>query len=70
MTGQAGGVNFHWATILLPATVVDYVIVHELAHLEEQNHTWEFWQRVGRALPEYEQRKAWLAEHGGQHVVL
>jgi len=68
--GQAGGVNFHWATILLPATVVDYVIVHELAHLIEPNHTPEFWARVGRALPEYEQRKAWLAEHGGSHVVL
>ncbi|PKN58178.1 MAG: M48 family peptidase [Deltaproteobacteria bacterium HGW-Deltaproteobacteria-14] len=68
--GQAGGVNFHWATILLPATVVDYVIVHELAHLVAPNHTPEFWQRVARALPEYEQRKAWLAEHGGRHVVL
>jgi predicted metal-dependent hydrolase len=68
--GQAGGVNFHWATILLPPGVVDYVVVHELAHLVEPNHTPEFWQRVARTLPEYEQRKAWLAEHGGRHVVL
>ena len=68
--GQAGAVNFHWATILLAASVVDYIIVHELAHLSEPNHTPEFWQRVGRALPEYEQRKAWLAERGGRHVVL
>ena len=68
--GRAGNVNFHWATILLPISLVDYVIVHELAHLIEPNHTPEFWQRVGRALPEYEQRKNWLAEHGGRHVVL
>ena len=68
--GQAGVVNFHWATILVPGSVVDYVIVHELAHLIEPNHTPEFWLRVGRALPEYEQRKAWLAEHGGRHVIL
>lgn len=68
--GRAGGVNFHWATILLPVSVVDYVVVHELAHLVEPNHTPEFWARVGRSLPEYEQRKAWLAEHGGQYVVL
>ncbi len=68
--GPAGNVNFHWATILLPASIVDYVIVHELAHLIEPNHTPEFWLRVGRALPEYEQRKNWLAEHGGRHVVL
>jgi len=68
--GKAGNLNFHWATILLPISLVDYVVVHELAHLVEPNHTREFWLRVGRALPEYEQRKGWLAEHGGRLVVL
>lgn len=68
--GQSKCVNFHWATILLPASVIDYIVVHELAHLAESNHTPEFWRRVARALPDYEQRKAWLAEHGGRHVVL
>ena len=68
--GKAGNVNFHWATILLPASLVDYVIVHELAHLIEPNHTPEFWLRVSRALPEYEQRKAWLAQHGGRQTTL
>jgi predicted metal-dependent hydrolase len=68
--GKAGNVNFHWATILLPPSLVDYVIVHELAHLIEPNHTPEFWRRVARALPEYERRKSWLAEHGGRQVVL
>jgi predicted metal-dependent hydrolase len=68
--GKAGNVNFHWATILLPVSLVDYVVAHELAHLVEPNHTPEFWLRVGRALPEYEQRKSWLAEHGGRHVAL
>ena len=68
--GRAGGLNFHWAAILLPPRIVDYIIVHELAHLIEPNHTPEFWARVARALPEYEQRKVWLAEHGGEHVAL
>jgi hypothetical protein len=68
--GHVGNVNFHWATILLPGSIVDYVIVHELAHLVETNHTPEFWRQVGRALPEFEQRKSWLAEQGGRHVVL
>jgi predicted metal-dependent hydrolase len=67
---QAGTLNFHWATITLPPSVVDYVIVHELAHLSEPNHTPEFWLRVSRALPDYGQRKTWLAEHGGRHLVL
>jgi hypothetical protein len=68
--GKTGAVNFHWATILLPATIVEYVIVHELVHLHEANHTPEFWRRVERALPDYAPRKFWLAEHGGRHVVL
>lgn len=68
--GRAGVVNFHWATLLLPASVIDYVIVHELAHLAEANHTPEFWLRVGRALPEYDQRKKWLAEHGASAVAI
>ncbi len=68
--GHAGNVNFHLATILLPGSMVNYVIVHELVHLIEPNHTPEFWRRVGRALPESEQRKAWLAEQGGRRVVL
>jgi hypothetical protein len=45
--------------------VIDYVIVHELVHLIEPNHTPLFWQQVGRVLPDYEQRKIWLAEKGG-----
>ncbi len=68
--GQAGNLNFHWATILLPVSIVDYVVVHELVHLVEPNHTPEFWLRVGRVLPTFEQQKDWLAEHGGRHVVL
>jgi len=67
--GKAGLVNFHWTTILLPAGVVDDV-VHELAHLMEPNHTPAFWPRVSRAMPEYEQRKTWLAEHGARQTRL
>jgi predicted metal-dependent hydrolase len=68
--GRAGTLNFHWATILLPPSVIDYVIVHELVHLTEPNHTPLFWQQVGRVLPDYEQRKTWLAEQGGAYVSL
>ncbi len=68
--GKTGSLHFHWATILLPAGIVDYVIVHELAHLFEPNHTPEFWRRVERAMPDYEERRQWLAERGGGLVVL
>ena len=66
--GQAGGVNFNWQTIVLPAGVVDYVVVHELVHLREPNHTPEFWTRVERVLPDYQQRKEWLAVNGAGFV--
>ena len=68
--GKARAVNLHWAAMLLPPSVVDYIIVHELAHLVQPRHTLEFWRRVARPLPDYEQRKSWLAEHGGRHMAL
>lgn len=64
----ATGLNFHWATITLPPAVVDYVIVHELGHLEHPDHGERFWGAVERALPNARATKAWLAERGGAHV--
>lgn len=65
-----GTLNFHWATILLPPRIVEYVVVHELVHLVEKNHTPEFWQRVERAMPDFEDRKRWLAAQGAEFVGL
>ncbi len=62
--GKGNWLYFHWKTILLPAPVAEYVVVHELAHLHEPHHTPEFWLRVERAMPDYTRRKTWLAEHG------
>ena len=55
---------FHWKTILLPSKIADYVVVHELSHLVEPSHSNEFWLCVERAMPDYKERKNWLAEHG------
>ena len=62
--GKGGRLYFHWKTILLPARIAEYVVVHEMAHLHEPHHTPEFWGRVERAMPDFERRKAWLAQHG------
>ncbi|MCH9826285.1 MAG: M48 family metallopeptidase [Gammaproteobacteria bacterium] len=62
--GKGDWLYFHWKSILLPARIAEYVVVHEIAHLHEPHHTPAFWQRVERAMPDYAQRKAWLAEHG------
>lgn len=55
---------FHWKAILLPPRIAEYVVVHEMAHLHEPHHTPAFWMRVERAMPDFERRKIWLAEHG------
>jgi len=62
--GKGDWLYFHWKAILLPARIAEYVVVHEIAHLHEAHHTPAFWLRVERAMPDYAQRKAWLAEHG------
>ncbi len=45
-------INIHWATLQLPPSLIDYVLVHELAHLHETKHTPEFWRNVERILPD------------------
>lgn len=61
-------INFHWKTILLPPRIVDYVVVHELAHLFEARHTPQFWQRVERAMPDFAAKKRWLLENAAALV--
>ena len=57
-------VNVNWRLIKAPMFVIDYVIVHELAHLIETNHTPRFWNIVRTQVPMMEKAKAWLKEHG------
>jgi len=57
-------VNLNWRLIKAPMFVIDYVIVHELAHLIESNHTPEFWNVVRTQAPKMEKAKLWLKENG------
>ncbi|MGD0009334.1 MAG: SprT family zinc-dependent metalloprotease [Terriglobia bacterium] len=57
-------VNFNWRLIKAPMFVIDYVIVDELAHLIEPNHTSRFWNIVRANSPKMEKPKVWLKEHG------
>lgn len=58
--------NFNWHMFLLPEDIADYVIVHELAHQIEMNHSPRFWKEVERILPDYRKREKWLREHEKQ----
>ncbi|WP_067597209.1 M48 family metallopeptidase [Nocardiopsis listeri] len=64
--GRGGRLNLHWALMQLPPTIVDYVLVHELAHMEVPDHSPEFWDRVRTVMPDYERQRERLAVLGGQ----
>lgn len=61
-----GTLNFHWRTMQLPPQVIDYVVVHELAHLKVADHSPAFWHEVRRALPNYQTHREWLRDKGGE----
>ena len=59
-----GNLNFNWRLIFAPAGVLDYVVVHELAHRKEMNHSPRFWKVVEDTMPEYRKYQQWLKENG------
>jgi predicted metal-dependent hydrolase len=61
---RLGNLNFNWRLLLAPLPVLDYVVVHELCHLKEMNHSARFWQLVARTCPTYATQRRWLRQHG------
>jgi len=59
-----GNLNFTWRLIMAPLSVIDYVVIHELVHLEEKNHSKKFWSKVKVLMPDYEEKDRWLRENG------
>jgi predicted metal-dependent hydrolase len=60
----SGVLNFSWRIVMAPMEVIDYLVVHELCHRAEQNHSSRFWDRVSSILPDYAHRRKWLREQG------
>jgi predicted metal-dependent hydrolase len=58
--GQDRQINLNWRLIFAPKPVLEYAVVHEICHLKHRNHEPEFWNLVGRILPDWETRKDWL----------
>ena len=56
--------NFTWRLIMAHLPVIDYVVVHELVHLEERNHAKSFWNKVKMLMPDYKKHKDWLKKNG------
>lgn len=63
-----GNLNFNCVLMLAPEWVRDYIVVHELCHLKQMNHSKQFWAEVGHVCPNYKEAKAWLKENGSATI--
>jgi predicted metal-dependent hydrolase len=64
-----GKLRFNWRLIMCPLEVIDYVVVHELAHLAVPGHNPRFWSQVGAVLPDYARRRRWLNRAGAPFLL-
>ena len=55
---------FNWRCVMAPVFVLDYIVVHEMCHMEYKNHSKDFWNRVYAVMPDYEVRKLWIRNNG------
>ena len=65
-----GNLNFNCLLLLAPPEVLDYVVVHELCHRKEMNHSARFWAEVARVIPDYKVRRKWLKDNGHRLMLL
>jgi predicted metal-dependent hydrolase len=63
---QKGNLSFNWNLMIAPEPVIDYVIIHELIHIQEMNHTKRFWKLVDKHCPRWREHKKWLKDHGAE----
>jgi len=61
--GISGRLNFSWRLVMAPLGIIDYVVIHELSHLEHKNHSSKFWNKVKTIIPDYKQRDKWLKDN-------
>ena len=64
-----GKLRFNWRLIMCPSEVIDYVVVHELAHLAVAGHNPRFWAHVAQVLPDYARRRQWLNRDGAPFLL-
>ena len=69
-SSSEGNLNFNCLLMLAPPEVLDYVVVHELCHRKQMNHSKAFWLEVEKVLPDYKEARKWLKEEGSQMITL
>lgn len=63
-----GNLNFNCLLMLTPDYVIDYIVVHELCHLREMNHSEKFWAEIEKIMPDYQRAELWLKQNGGNLI--
>lgn len=61
---STGTINFTWRLVMAPLDVIDYVVLHELAHLKVKNHSPRFWKLVEKICPDFKRQRKWLRDNG------
>ncbi|NOT86450.1 MAG: M48 family metallopeptidase [Methylococcaceae bacterium] len=61
---STNAININWLLMLAPPVILEYVVVHELCHIKEKNHSAAFWHLVAAHMPDYQQHRNWLKQHG------
>ncbi len=67
-SGQ-GNLNFNCLLMNAPDEIIDYVVVHELCHRKEMNHSPRFWALVEEVIPDYKEKRKWLKDHGSELIL-
>ena len=65
----SGAMSFNWRLLLAPEPVLDYVVWHEVCHLQVMDHSARFWALLARYCPDYKERSRWLRRHGATLVI-
>jgi len=66
---QRGNINLNWRLVMAPLPVIDYVIVHELCHLNVMNHSKSYWNLVESIIPDYREMRGWLKKNGNRLTI-
>ncbi|MCK5042087.1 MAG: M48 family metallopeptidase [Sphingomonadales bacterium] len=61
-----GDISYNWKLIMSPQHIIDYVVVHELCHMKQHNHSPRFWKLVENIIPDHKARRKWLGDNGEQ----
>ncbi|EHK00833.1 hypothetical protein HRED_10906 [Candidatus Haloredivivus sp. G17] len=66
---QNGDIRLHWRLIMAPQEIQDYVIAHELCHLEVNDHSDLFWNHLSSIIPNHQEKREWLRKNAGQLTI-